>query len=651
MPAGTDRVAVELLAADMADADIFLGGGTIPSDATLIAASTTSGSDEFINLDLPAPGAYWVVIQNWESSDQTFTTPDAYRLAIGVVPGQDAGNLTVVGPEPGATEYPVGLVYDLTGSPAGAVWYGTLALGGGNDAPDEFGYVQVTIVREADDVTIAVSSPLLEPGDTVGYTVTVAANVTGVDLAYDLSVTVPSGLVVTPASVTGGGTVTGQTIVWDDVPVAAGGSAVVLEYTATVAADAPAGTATTTVTHTTSDPFAVPVQASADVVIDPPMLQPVAPKRLFDTRPTEPQGAITVAQHTYGGDDVLRVNLLGVAGIGGGDVAAVALNVTAVDPAGPGYVTVYPCSAQRPLVSNINFQGPGAYPNAVIAPLSTDGELCLYSKVQTHLIADVVGWFPAGAGIGTVAPERLFDTRTTEPHGSIQVPKASIGGEGKILKVKVAGVSGVPATGAAAVALNVTAVNPVAAGYVTVYPCNADRPLVSNINYSGPGVYPNAVLTPLSADGEVCFYSKADTDLIADVNAWFPADGDFGPLDPVRLFDTRITEPSGVIAVDKRQYGGDASILTVKVTGVGGVPLDGVGMVSLNVTAVDPTGPGYVTVFPCGVRPVVSNVNFAGPGVYPNAVLTPVSENGEVCFYSKVPTDLIADVNGWFAAP
>jgi hypothetical protein len=32
-----------------------------------------------------------------------------------------------------------------------------------------------------------------------------------------------------------------------------------------------------------------------------------------------------------------------------------------------------------------------------------------------------------------------------------------------------------------------------------------------------------------------------------------------------------------------------------------------------------------------------------------NAVIAPVSAQGEVCFYSQSPTHLLADVNGWFA--
>ena len=71
--------------------------------------------------------------------------------------------------------------------------------------------------------------------------------------------------------------------------------------------------------------------------------------------------------------------------------------------------------------------------------------------------------------------------------------------------------------------------------------------------------------------------------------------------------------------------------------------------VSLNVTAVDPVLPGFVTVYPCGVLPVAANVNYVAGQVVPNAVIAPVSAAGEVCFFSSADTHLVVDVNGWFA--
>ena len=118
-------------------------------------------------------------------------------------------------------------------------------------------------------------------------------------------------------------------------------------------------------------------------------------------------------------------------------------------------------------------------------------------------------------------------------------------------------------------------------------------------------------------------------------------------MSPLRLADTRPAEPQGAVVVTKQRYGA-GTVLRLKVTGVADVPAKNVGAVSLNVTAVDPVGDGYVTVFPCGDRPLASNLNYVAGQVVPNSVITRVSPQGEVCLYSLNDTDLVADINGWF---
>ena len=267
-----------------------------------------------------------------------------------------------------------------------------------------------------------------------------------------------------------------------------------------------------------------------------------------------------------------------------------------------------------------------------------------------------------------LAPVRLFDTRVGQAQGAVAVVKRRYGG-GIELRVKVGGVAGVGAAvgasaaggvagGVGAVSLNVTVVDPVAGGFVTVYPCGS-RPVVSSLNFSAGQTVPNAVISTVSAGGEVCFYSSVDTNLVADVNGWFAGGSGFSALAPVRLFDTRVGQAQGAVAVVKQRYGGGAE-LRVKVAGVAGVAsgvgasaaggvAGGVGAVSLNVTVVDPVAGGFVTVYPCGSRPVVSSLNFSAGQTVPNAVISTVSAGGEVCFYSSVDTNLVADVNGWFA--
>src|SRR5262249_10516485 len=76
-------------------------------------------------------------------------------------------------------------------------------------------------------------------------------------------------------------------------------------------------------------------------------------------------------------------------------VGAVVLNVTASQPTEPTFVTVYPSGESRPLASNLNLVPGTDVPNLVIAKVGADGRVFLYNdRGATHLVADVVGWFP-----------------------------------------------------------------------------------------------------------------------------------------------------------------------------------------------------------------------------------------------------------------
>jgi trimeric autotransporter adhesin len=374
---------------------------------------------------------------------------------------------------------------------------------------------------------------------------------------------------------------------------------------------------------------------------------PLPPERIFDTRPGVADGLRVVPKQKIGGATELKVKVTDIAGrVPASGVGAVSMNVTVVQPEGSGYVTVYPCGT-RPEVSSVNYVAGANVPNQVIAPVSADGEVCFYSFATTHLLADLNGYFPVGSGFTAVAPDRVFDTRPGVADGLRVVAKQKVGGATE-LKVKLTDIAGVvPATGVSAVSLNVTVAQPEGSGYVTVYPCGT-RPEVSSVNYVAGQVVANAVIAPVSADGEICLYSFAPTHLLADINGYFPVGTGFTAVAPDRVFDTRPGVADGLRVVAKQKVGG-ATELKVKVTDIAGVvPATGVGAVSLNVTVAQPEGSGYATVYPCGTRPEASNLNYVAGQVVANAVIAPVSADGEICLYSFAPAHLLADINGYF---
>jgi len=118
----------------------------------------------------------------------------------------------------------------------------------------------------------------------------------------------------------------------------------------------------------------------------------LTPARLVDTRPsgTTVDGQNQVGLLTAG--NTLTVPVTNRGGVPASSIAAV-LNLTAVGPAGSGFLTVYPCDVDRPNASSLNTAGV-TVANELVARLSQTGTVCIYSSVTTHVIIDVVGAYP-----------------------------------------------------------------------------------------------------------------------------------------------------------------------------------------------------------------------------------------------------------------
>jgi hypothetical protein len=247
----------------------------------------------------------------------------------------------------------------------------------------------------------------------------------------------------------------------------------------------------------------------------------------------------------------------------------------------------------------------------------------------------------------SLQPARLLETRPNLPTVDGQFQGGGLVGRGGTVELVVVSRGGVPAD-ASAVSLNVTVTESVGAGFVTVYPCGSQRPLASSLNYVAGQTVPNLVISHVGAGGAVCLFVSEGTQLIADVTGYFPPGSGFESLVPARLLETR----AGLSTVDGQFQGVGAaardSTLELTVLGRGGVPADATAVV-LNVTVTEPTGPGFVTAYPCGApRPLASNLNFVAGQTVPNLAIVRVGTGGKVCLYTMESTHLVADVDGYF---
>ena len=155
----------------------------------------------------------------------------------------------------------------------------------------------------------------------------------------------------------------------------------------------------------------------------------------------------------------------------------------------------------------------------MVARLADDGRLCVFASAATDLVVDVAAAVPPDGGLRSLVPARVADTRRGPDDATVDGVLEGIGRveAGSVVKVRVAGRGGV-AAGATGAMLNVAAIRPDTGAFFTVYPCDvAERPLAANLNVAAGEIVSNAVFAALSAEGDVCVFTTATTDLAVDV--------------------------------------------------------------------------------------------------------------------------------------
>lgn len=247
-----------------------------------------------------------------------------------------------------------------------------------------------------------------------------------------------------------------------------------------------------------------------------------------------------------------------------------------------------------------------------------------------------------------VAPCRIADTRNpTGPFGgpaiaaketrSFTIPQSACG---------------IPST-AAAYALNVTVVPEGPLNFLTVWPAGQAQPTVSLLNSTNGQIKANAAIIPAGVSGAISVYPYAETPthVVIDISGYFiPATASglaFYPLTPCRIADTRNADgPFGGPSLS----GGQSRAFPVQ-AGDCKVPA-GAQAYSLNITAI-PMGPlNYLTLWPTGqAQPTVSTLNADTGTVTANAAIVPAGNGGQVSVFVTNDSNIVVDVNGYFAPP
>ncbi|MEV6211216.1 right-handed parallel beta-helix repeat-containing protein [Kitasatospora sp. NPDC051914] len=120
----------------------------------------------------------------------------------------------------------------------------------------------------------------------------------------------------------------------------------------------------------------------------------------------------------------------------------------------------------------------------------------------------------------------------------------------------------------------------------------------------------------------------------------------YTPTGPVRLLDTR-----KAVGVGTTTAVAPGATVELPVTGVHGVPANGVTAVTLNVTVTEPSDRGFLTVYPHGdERPTASSLNWT-PGLTAANLVTVQARDGKAAFYngSGGTVHVVADLFGYFS--
>jgi hypothetical protein len=165
----------------------------------------------------------------------------------------------------------------------------------------------------------------------------------------------------------------------------------------------------------------------------------------------------------------------------------------------------------------------------------------------------------------------------------------------------------------------------------------------------------NAALVPAGSNGAISIYANAATDVIIDADGYFAPPGSpgalyFFPLPPCRVVDTRADGGSGLTgafgpptmsAGSTRDFPIPSSSCSVPASAQA---------YSLNIGVVTPGPLAFLEAWPAGQpQPLVGTLNSPQAGIVSNAAIVPAGVNGAISIYVSNTTDVIIDIDGYFA--
>lgn len=368
----------------------------------------------------------------------------------------------------------------------------------------------------------------------------------------------------------------------------------------------------------------------------PPQLMPMH-ARVLDTR--DGTGGVSGKQ----GPGTIRFPVLGVAGVPAAGVKALLIRIAVSEPTAATSLTAYPDQDNRPSLLSILTAAAGeSIGNLAVVKPGTGGGLAVNNRAgSTHIVVDVQGYFTTttgGAGGGYVPLDhtRLIDTRS-----GLGTTTAKIPAQGS-RTVTITGGS-VP-SGSTAAFVDLMVPGATAAGSLAV---NGGSPSV--INYTIGSTQAGALLK-LGRDGKVTFHNQGSkpVDLVVIAQGYFsPA---AAPGTGLQFAHRGFHNTAGA---GEPPLAAGATI-DVQLTGIGGIPAEGVGGLMIDIIAVTPEKAGWLMAWPTGeAQPAVTVLDFTAGASRANTLMIKPGAGGSIRIKngSDGPVHLVVDIHSWFGTP
>lgn len=294
----------------------------------------------------------------------------------------------------------------------------------------------------------------------------------------------------------------------------------------------------------------------------------------------------------------------------------------------------------------------------LVAKLDAAGAITLTAQLSdVEVQIDVLGWFDGGTndgelGLTTVEPASVADT-AGGTGGCDPSPCARLADDDAV-EVQLAGAGGIPATGAEAVVVKVTATGAIDPGSVTLATDGVSAAPAAVLTVDDGRDASLVTVVEPDAGGAVTVATTVAVDVEVTVVGWYGEDDGGRHIARPAVVGLSTIEGAGTCLPSPCGTIGTASDVRVKITGVTPVPAGAAGAVVVHVLAMGTAGPATLDVNPTAGGASAATVAVAG--AFPEAASTMVvaepDEDGYVTLRaSGDPLEAFLIVSGFVTPP